>query len=36
VQAHAPYAAFSPALSRQYDVLEIRRTWHFEGALSLY
>ena len=25
-----------PALSREYDVIEIRRTWHFDTAIRLY
>jgi outer membrane biosynthesis protein TonB len=31
----APYPAFSPALARDYDVIEIRRTWSFDTALRL-
>ncbi|MDB5978148.1 MAG: TonB terminal, partial [Nevskia sp.] len=27
VASQAPYGAFPPALARQYDVIEIRRTW---------
>ncbi len=35
VASQAPYAAFSPALARQYDVIEIRRTWIFDIAIRL-
>ena len=35
VQGLAPYPAFSPALARVYDVIEIRRTWHFDSAVRL-
>lgn len=30
------YPAFSPALASQYDVIEIRRSWHFDSAIRLY
>ena len=36
VQSQSPYPAFSPALVRDYDVLEIRRTWYFDMAIRLY
>jgi hypothetical protein len=36
VQSHEHYQAFSPALAREYDVVEIRRTWHFDDAVRLY
>ena len=36
VQSQAPYQAFAPALARQFDVIEIRRTWHFDMAIRLY
>lgn len=36
VQDTAPYPAFPPALARQYDVIEVRRTWHFDMAIRLY
>jgi len=36
VQAYAPYPPFSPALAREYDVVEIRRTWYFDVAVRLY
>ena len=32
----APYPAFPPGLAREYDVLEIRRTWQFDTAIRLY
>jgi hypothetical protein len=35
VASHAPYGAFPPALARQYDVVEIRRTWIFDMAIRL-
>ena len=31
----APYSAFPPALARQFDVIEIRRIWQFEGTLRI-
>ncbi len=36
VQSQAPYQAFPPGLAREYDVIEIRRTWHFDVAIRLY
>ena len=36
VQSQVPYQAFQPALAREYDVIEIRRTWHFDSAIRLY
>ena len=36
VQSQENYQAFSPALAREYDVIEIRRTWHFDSAIRLY
>ena len=36
VQSHEHYQAFPPALAREYDVIEIRRTWHFDDAVRLY
>jgi TonB family protein len=35
VQSQLPYAVFPPALAREYDVIEIRRTWHFDTAIRL-
>lgn len=31
----APFPAFSEALARDYDVVEIRRTWRFDSAVRL-
>ena len=28
--------AFPSALARDYDVVEIRRTWHFDTIIQLY
>jgi outer membrane biosynthesis protein TonB len=36
VQSQAPYRAFPPELARDFDVIEIRRTWHFDMAIRLY
>ena len=36
VQSQAPYPAFPPALARDFDVIEIRRTWAFDMAVRLY
>ncbi len=36
VQSQAPYSAFSPALAREFDVIEIRRSWHFDMAVRLF
>ncbi|MBX3643775.1 MAG: TonB C-terminal domain-containing protein [Rubrivivax sp.] len=36
VQSQAPYLAFPPALAREFDVVEIRRTWYFDSAIRLY
>ncbi len=36
VQSQTPFQAFSPNLARQYDVIEIRRSWHFDMAIRLY
>jgi len=35
VQSQVPYPPFSPALAREYDVIEIRRTWFFDSAIRL-
>jgi outer membrane biosynthesis protein TonB len=35
VASQAPYGAFPPTLARQYDVIEIRRTWIFDTAIRL-
>jgi TonB family protein len=36
VESQVPYPAFPPGLAREYDVIEIRRTWHFDTAIRLY
>jgi hypothetical protein len=36
VESQVPYPAFSPALARQFDVIEIRRTWQFDMAIRLH
>ncbi|MGI9025413.1 MAG: energy transducer TonB [Burkholderiaceae bacterium] len=36
VQSHEHYQAFPPGLARDFDVIEIRRTWTFDGAIRLY
>ena len=36
VASQEPYPMFPPALAREVDVLEIRRTWHFDTAVRLY
>lgn len=36
VHSQMPYQAFPPGLAREYDVIEIRRSWHFDMAVRLY
>jgi TonB family protein len=36
IEGVAPYPPFQPALARDYDVVEIRRTWYFDTAIRLY
>ena len=36
VQSQAPYRSFPPGLAREYDVIEIRRSWHFDMAVRLF
>ena len=36
VRSHEHYQAFPPGLARDFDVIEIRRTWTFDGAIRLY
>jgi outer membrane biosynthesis protein TonB len=36
VESQAPYASFPPGLARDFDVIEIRRTWYFDMAVRLY
>lgn len=33
---YAPYSAFPPALARDFDVIELRRVWNFDGKLSIH
>jgi len=35
IASQAPYGPFPPGLARQYDVVEIRRTWIFDVAVRL-
>jgi len=35
IASQAPFGPFPPALARQYDVVEIRRTWLFDVAVRL-
>jgi TolA protein len=36
VQSLAPFRAFSPDLSQDFDVIEIRYTWTFDAAVRLF
>jgi len=36
VRSHENYAPFPPELARDFDVIEIRRTWRFDSAIRLY
>ncbi len=36
VDSQKPYQVFPPGLAREYDVIEIRRTWYFDVAIRLY
>ena len=36
VQAQAPYQQFPLGLAREFDVVEIRRTWYFDTVVRLY
>jgi outer membrane biosynthesis protein TonB len=36
VESQRPYPPFPPALARQFDVVEIRRTWTFDAGIGLY
>ena len=36
VHSQTPYQVFPPALVREFDVIEIRRTWYFDVAIRLY
>jgi TonB family protein len=35
VESQKPYPVFPTALAREFDVIEIRRTWHFDSAVRL-
>ena len=36
IEGLVPFQPFPPNLAREFDVVEIRRTWHFDSALRLY
>ena len=36
VDSQRPYQVFPPDLAREYDVIELRRTWHFDMAIRPY
>ena len=36
IQSLERYQAFPPNLARDFDVIEIRRAWHFDIAIRLY
>jgi hypothetical protein len=36
IYGQTPNLPFQPALARDFDVIEIRRTWHFDTAVRLY
>ncbi len=36
VQSQTPYQEFPAGLAREFDVIEIRRTWYFDVAIRLY
>ena len=35
VESQRPYPAFPRALAREFDVIEIRRTWYFDSGIRL-
>ena len=35
VESQRPYHPFPAALAREYDVIEIRRSWYFDDAVRL-
>jgi DNA-directed RNA polymerase specialized sigma24 family protein len=35
VGSQRPYPAFPPALAREFDVIEIRRSWYFDSGVRL-
>ncbi len=36
IQSQTPFQVFPPGLARDYDVIEIRRSWHIDMAVRLY
>jgi TonB family protein len=36
IDSQTPFQAFQPNLAREYDVIEIRRSWHFDTSIRLY
>jgi TolA protein len=36
IDSQKPYRVFPPSLAREYDVIEIRRTWYFDMAIRLH
>jgi membrane protein involved in colicin uptake len=36
VRSQTPYQVFPPELARDFDVIEVRRTWYFDMAIRLY
>ncbi|MEO7155964.1 MAG: TonB C-terminal domain-containing protein, partial [Vicinamibacterales bacterium] len=36
VHSQTPYQSFPPGLAREFDVIEIRRTWYIDVAIRLY
>lgn len=36
IDTQRPYPAFAPNLAREFDVIEIRRTWYFDAAVRLH
>ena len=36
IHSQTPNLPFQPALARDFDVIEIRRTWYFDTAVRLY
>jgi hypothetical protein len=36
IESQRPYQPFPPGLAREFDVIEIRRTWYFDVAIRLY
>jgi TonB family protein len=35
VESQRPFPAFPRALAREFDVIEIRRTWYFDSGVRL-